>query len=130
MTLGTVLVLIVAVGALAYVLAPLMRRDALDRDGARGSHLGELRELHARQQMLLASLKDLEDDRDTDKIYRACFASGLPAPVHLLDGLPDELVVARDAAGRVVAVKQSMIAGFVKEGVFYTRDEVCRVDQP
>jgi len=68
MTLGTILVLILAAGALIYVLAPLMCPDALDRDGARGSHLGELRELHARQQMLLASLKDLEDDRDTDKI--------------------------------------------------------------
>jgi hypothetical protein len=67
-SLGIVFVLILAAGALAYVLAPLMRADALDHDGASGSHLGELRELHARQQMLLASLKDLEDDRDTDKI--------------------------------------------------------------
>jgi hypothetical protein len=67
-SLGTVLVLILAAGAWYFILAPLMRANALDRDGARGTHLGELRELHARQQMLLASLKDLEDDRDTDKI--------------------------------------------------------------
>ncbi len=68
MILGTVLVLLLAAAALVFVMAPLLRRgrpDANERDNAL---LGSLRELHARQQMLLAALKDLEDDRATDKI--------------------------------------------------------------
>ncbi len=68
MILGTVLVLLLAAAALVFVMAPLLRRgrpDANERDEA---SLASLRELHARQQMLLAALKDLEDDRATDKI--------------------------------------------------------------
>lgn len=68
MTAGGVLAVLVAIAATAYVLAPLWRRDALEADGSGGVALDELRELHARHQMLLASLKDLEDDRATDKI--------------------------------------------------------------
>jgi Tfp pilus assembly protein PilN len=68
MTVGTLLTTLLALGALAYVLAPLLRRDALEPHAGRGAALDELRELHARQQMLLASLKELEDDRQTGKI--------------------------------------------------------------
>jgi hypothetical protein len=68
MTLGILLAALLAVAALGYVLAPLLQRDALESDERSEASLGELRALHARQQMLLASLKDLEDDRQTDKI--------------------------------------------------------------
>jgi Tfp pilus assembly protein PilN len=68
MTAGTLLAVVLAVGALAYVLAPLLRRDALEPDAGSEAALDELRELHAHQQTLLASLKDLEDDRQTGKI--------------------------------------------------------------
>jgi hypothetical protein len=68
MTAGTLLALLLAAGALVFVLSPLLRRDALEADGRPRGSLDELRELHARQQMLLASLKDLEDDRATDKL--------------------------------------------------------------
>jgi hypothetical protein len=68
MTLGIVLAVLLALVALGYVLAPLLQRDALDSDERSEASLDELRTLHARQQMLLASLKDLEDDRQTDKI--------------------------------------------------------------
>src|SRR6185369_10643044 len=44
-------------------------------------------------------------DEDTSTVYPACFADGRPAPFHLLDGLPDELVLARNAQGRVESVK-------------------------
>lgn len=66
-------------------------------------------------------------DRDTNQVYRACFANGSPAPMHLLDGLPNELVITRDARGRVVTVKASLLSGFLKDGVFYTRDEASRL---
>lgn len=68
MTLGIVLAVLLAVVALGYVFAPLLQRDALESNERSEASLDELRTLHARQQMLLASLKDLEDDRQTDKI--------------------------------------------------------------
>jgi Tfp pilus assembly protein PilO len=68
MTLAIVLVVLLAVAALGYVLAPLLQRDALESNERSEASLDELRTLHARQQMLLSSLKDLEDDRQTDKI--------------------------------------------------------------
>ena len=45
--------------------------------------------------------------------------------MHLLDGLPDEWVVNRDTGGRPSAVRPSVIAGFVRNGLFYTREEVA-----
>ena len=68
MILGTVLVLLLAAAALAFVAAPLLRRGRADPNEVDSASLGALRELHARQQMLLTALKDLEDDRATDKI--------------------------------------------------------------
>lgn len=65
-------------------------------------------------------------DTETDTIYASCFANGCPAPFHLLDGLPQELVLARADSGRVAAVKASIISGFVRLGRFYTRDEAAR----
>lgn len=62
-------------------------------------------------------------DVATRAVYRARFADGRPAPCHILDGLPDEVVVRRDRAGRVAAVKASVVAGFVRDGRFYTREE-------
>lgn len=64
-------------------------------------------------------------DTQTNAIYPSRYADGRPAPCHLLDGLPGELVVARSAAGRVAAVKASVIAGFVRMGTFYTREEAA-----
>lgn len=66
-------------------------------------------------------------DHETGRIYRACFANGLPAPMHVLDGFPDELVVARDTSGRITAVKKSMTSGFLRCGRFYTRAEAARI---
>lgn len=66
-------------------------------------------------------------DRATDRIYLSRFADGRTAPIHLLDGLPEELVTARDAGGRVVAVKPSVEAGFEHGGRFLTREQARRV---
>ncbi len=68
MIAGTVLVLLLAAAALGFVLAPLLGRDRPNANERDDASLDSLRELHARQQMLLAALKDLEDDRATDKI--------------------------------------------------------------
>ena len=65
-------------------------------------------------------------DTRTDTIYVSRFADGRPAPIHLLDGLPDELVVERTVSGRVSAVRAEVISGFVRGGRFYTREEAGR----
>jgi len=64
-------------------------------------------------------------DLDSGRTALARFADGRPAPMHLLDGLPEEWVVKRDAAGRVSAIKDSVIAGFVRNGLFYTREQAA-----
>lgn len=65
-------------------------------------------------------------DADTQTIYASRFSDGRPAPFHLLDGLPDEVVVARHPCGRVCSVKPSVMSGFVRHGRFYTREEAAQ----
>ncbi len=65
-------------------------------------------------------------DAATGRAALARFADGRPAPMHLLDGLPDDWVAERDSAGRIRAVKDSVIAGFVRDGYFYTREQAAQ----
>jgi hypothetical protein len=65
-------------------------------------------------------------DVATLTIYPSRFADGRPAPFHILDGLPDEVVADRLASGRVVAAKASVISGFERGGFFYTRRAASR----
>jgi hypothetical protein len=64
-------------------------------------------------------------DLATGRTVLARFADGRPAPMHLLDGLPREWVAEYDAAGRVRAIKDSVVAGFVRDGRFYTREQTA-----
>jgi hypothetical protein len=64
-------------------------------------------------------------DRETGTVHWSRFPDGRLAPCHLLDGLPAELVRARDEHGRVTRVKSSLESGFVHDGRFYTRDEAA-----
>ena len=65
-------------------------------------------------------------DQETLAVYPSCFADGRPAPMHLLDGLPPEVVLTRTASGRVATVKPSIISGFTLGDEFYTRDAAAR----
>lgn len=60
------------------------------------------------------------------RVYPSCFADGRAAPFHLVDGLPAEAVEARDARGRVLRIKASVVSGFVRGDRFYTREEASR----
>jgi hypothetical protein len=62
-------------------------------------------------------------DRETGRVYLSRFPDGQPARVHTLEGLPDAVVTARAADGRVQCVKAGLQSGFVKSGVFYTREQ-------
>jgi len=48
-------------------------------------------------------------DKETGSVYLSRFADGRPAPMHLLDGLPDDVVVSRSASGAVRGVKSTVI---------------------
>jgi len=45
--------------------------------------------------------------------------------MHFLEGLPEELVRARDALGRVRSLKESVVAGFVRGADFFTREQAA-----
>ncbi|MDS4072193.1 MAG: hypothetical protein RKL24_03480 [Defluviicoccus sp.] len=64
-------------------------------------------------------------DITTRRVYLSRFADGRPAPCHLLDGLPARLIAARDAAGRVLRIKATVVSGFACDGRFYSRDEAA-----
>ena len=64
-------------------------------------------------------------DTATGRVYRSCFANGNPAPIHLLDGLPADLVVERDNAAHPTAFKATLVAGFLRADRFYTRDQAA-----
>lgn len=64
-------------------------------------------------------------DTLTGMVYRACFADGRPAPMHLLEGLPPALVVARDAGGRATAIRSSVMAGVIRGTQFFTREQAA-----
>ena len=68
-------------------------------------------------------------DRATGIVYPSRFADGRPAPYHLLDGMPDELVIARDRRGMVSQVVGTVVAGFIRDGEFYTREEAAAAAQ-
>jgi hypothetical protein len=64
-------------------------------------------------------------DTHTGRIYPSTFADGRPAPFHLLDGLPDHLVLAYDRYGRPSRVAGTIVAGFVRDGIFHTRTQAA-----
>jgi len=65
-------------------------------------------------------------DSRTGAIYRSRFVDGRDAPVHVLDGLPARLVTKKTRSGRVLEISNSVIAGFVFSGCFYTRTEAAK----
>lgn len=64
-------------------------------------------------------------DGKSGRVYRSRYANGRPAPFHLLDGLPEALVVRSGATGRVTAVRPTVVSGFLRNGRFLTRAEAA-----
>lgn len=64
-------------------------------------------------------------DTRTGRAEIARFANGAPSPIHVLDGVPDEWVLDRSASGSVTALKASIVAGFLLDDRFYTREEAA-----
>jgi len=51
-------------------------------------------------------------DTNTGKVYRSCFANGLPAPIHILAGLPSSIL-------------NTIVSGFLLDKIFYTREQAA-----
>lgn len=65
-------------------------------------------------------------DYATCRTYPSRRADGQPSNEHVLDGLPDEAVAVRADCGRVIAPRASLMAGYVRDGWFYTREAAWR----
>ena len=65
-------------------------------------------------------------DFQTQTIYPSLFADGRPAPIHILEGLPEEIIADRAPTGRVISLNATVISGFVRNGFFYTRAAAAR----
>ena len=66
-------------------------------------------------------------DEATGKVEIARCPDGQPASMHLFFCLPDEWVSHRDDAGEIDGLIDSVVAGFVRDGRFYTREEAARL---
>lgn len=66
-------------------------------------------------------------DSVTGDLAVSRFADGSPAPIHLLDGLPEAWIADRDEQGHVTRTQPGLVSGFIRDGRFYTREEVMRV---
>ena len=67
MSVGAVVSFLLGAVVLAFVLAPLFRKDSAQSE-FRAAAVSGLADLQSRHEMVLASLNDLEDDRATGKI--------------------------------------------------------------
>jgi len=68
-------------------------------------------------------------DKESGEFVLSCNAEGALAAVHLFDGLPAAWVALRDGQGRPIAIKASIIAGFVRDGYFFTREQAAQLVQ-
>lgn len=66
-------------------------------------------------------------DEATGQVELSRYADGDLAPMHLIDGLPGDWICARDGQGRPSALKPTVVAGFVRDGRFYTREQAAEV---
>ena len=64
-------------------------------------------------------------DTETGQVEISRFQNGQPAPMHLLEGLPESWIIERDAASKATAVKHSVVTGFVRDSRFYTRAQAA-----
>jgi hypothetical protein len=69
-------------------------------------------------------------DSATGRVEPSRLSDGRMAPMHLLVGLPPEWVVARGDGEEVLAIKATVIAGFLRAGTFYTRAQAAQAVAP
>ena len=65
-------------------------------------------------------------NQETGEVALSRFANGMLAPVHLLDGLPKTWMEEAEMMGTIRSINLNVIAGFVRNGFFYTRQQAAR----
>ncbi len=64
-------------------------------------------------------------DTLTGEVFPSVYASGEPAPIHLLDSLPELYITCRGPGQETdFLVSERIEAGFLRDGRFYTRSEL------
>ncbi len=78
-----------------------------------------------------SSMRFLPAFRDTisGETHLSLLPNGSVSPIHILDGLPEHWILERDHRQRVTAVKHSIISGFVRNGKFYTREDLATLPE-
>ena len=66
-------------------------------------------------------------DELSGRVEVARTMDGAQAAMHLFCCLPDAWVAERDVNGAIVALIDTVTAGFLRDGVFYTREEASRL---
>ena len=64
-------------------------------------------------------------NRETGEVHLSLSSDGRLCLVHTLDGRPDVVVVRRSRSGLVTAVRRCIVAGFVRNGQFYIREQAA-----
>ena len=71
-------------------------------------------------------LPAFQDKRD-GRVEIARTRVGLPAQFHMIEWLPREWARTLTGNGRVRSLRPEIVSGFVRAGVFYTRDELATI---
>ena len=66
-------------------------------------------------------------DTETSTVYLSRFENGGLAPIHLLTALPKSLFESPGTLADYLSIKSSVISGFVRENIFYSREEAARI---
>ena len=66
-------------------------------------------------------------DKKTGVIEIARLENGQPSPTHIISWLPSSWASKLASDGSVESLKPGVIAGFVRDGVFYTREQTAEL---
>ena len=67
-------------------------------------------------------------DTRTGTVELARLSDGSTAAVHVMSWLPRDWATKLDQDGRVASLNHRIVAGFERDGIFYTRDQVADMD--
>jgi len=95
-------------------------KATLTRENLEYSGTGGVSENNRQQGFVPAFL-----DTATGHVYRSRFQDGRAAPVHVLSGLPHDLFDSDSPP----AIKQCVISGFLREDIFYSREQAAQAAQ-
>ena len=97
-----------------------MTPDTLKKENRHFKNTGGISQNNAH-----ASFRAAFKDERTGEVHLSRFANGAVAPIHMLDGLPKQLVKSSTKDGRVVRARKTITSGFERMGEFFTRAEAA-----